>query len=249
MTINISKFIAPFSTRKRIAAILIITLLAATGYWIYGKYFHLSDGERAKRELAAVVVSVSNLMILPEGDQPMLATVVDAEVLKKEQPFFTRAINGDQLLLFPRNLQAVLYRPKSNIIVSVGPIQYQNPPAGESQLRGATSNNSQAQAAPVVVTPAPEILSVEVRNGTGKTGSASSVADLIRADGGYSVVKVTDAVKKDYAKTIIFSRVKDGSQKQAIDKLVIVLSADIVSDIPEGEKNTEADALVILGSK
>ena len=229
------------STRKRMAVILVLLILAGGGYMVYQKYFRQTPAEKAQRELAAAISAVSKHMMLPEGDQPVLATVTDAKTLMSQQAFFTGAVNGDELLLFPRSLKAVLYSPSRNIIVNTGPIQQSQPiPSGitaQSNTKPSVPANSSTTST----------LSLEIRNGTGKTGYASTVADQIRGNAGYSVTKVTDANKKDYAKTIVFSRVTDDNKKQAISSLAAALNGDLVTTLPSGEKSTDADALIILG--
>ena len=228
-------------TKKRISAILILIIIVVGGYMVYQKYFNLTPAEKAQKELATAVVAVSKHMLLPEGDQPVLATVTDAKTLMSQQAFFNGAVNGDELLLFPRSLKAVLYSPSRNIIVNTGPIQQ------SSAQTGATTQSNAQASVPIASAVATAILSVEVRNGTGKTGYASTIADQIRGNADYTITKVTDANKKDYAKTIIFSRVNDDSKKQTISSLVAALRGDLVATLPSGEKSTDADVLVILG--
>jgi len=232
-----------FGNRRRVAAMVAVALIILGGYFVYQKYFHLTPAEKAKKELAAAVAAVSKLIILPQGDEPVLATVADAKTLIAQQAFFAGSENGDQLLLFPRNLKAILWSPSRNVIVNVGPIQ-------QPQSAPATASNVQTDTpmpAPLTVAATPSVLSVEIRNGTGKTGYASTVADQIRTYANYSVVKIGDAAKKDYANTVVFSRSKDDSQKQAVNELALALRAKVVPNLPAGEKSLEADALVILG--
>lgn len=63
---------------------------------------------------------VGKLIELP-NENPTVATVVDVEKLKS-QPFFTSAQNGDRVLIFAEAKKAVLYRPGTNKIVEVAPI-------------------------------------------------------------------------------------------------------------------------------
>ncbi len=246
-------FLRKFITRRRVAVIVFIMLIILGGYFIYEKYFNLTPAEKVKKELAAAVAGVSKLIILPQDDEPVLATVTDAKTLIAQQAFFVGSENGDQLLLFPRNLKAVLWSPSRNLIVNVGPMQQQQSAVVNQQL---APNNSQLTAgANTAVSASAEatagrqntILAVEVRNGTDKIGYASTVADQIRANTGYSVIKVADAAKKDYPKTVIFSRAKNDNQKQLVNELAAAFKADVILDFPAGEKSTEADALVILG--
>lgn len=124
-----------FLKRKKLFVIAFVIIIAA-GYGVYEKYFNLTDAERAQKELKAAMSAVSKHMILPEGDEPVLATVTDAEALAKQQAFFTGAVNGDQLLLFPRNLKAVIFSPSRNKIINAGPIEQQptQQQAGNNQI-------------------------------------------------------------------------------------------------------------------
>lgn len=111
--------------KKRKIFITILTVSLSVGYIAYGKFFNLSDTEYIQNELAVAVSAVGELMILPEGDEPVLATVTDAETLIKQQAFFAGATDGDQLLLFPKNMKAVIYSPSRGKIINAGPIEQQ----------------------------------------------------------------------------------------------------------------------------
>lgn len=228
------------SKKRRKMSLVILFLVALASYGVYEKFFHLTPAERAKKELAVAVGGVSKYMFLPEGDEPVLATVTDAKALITQQAFFAGSVNGDQLLLYPKNLKAIIWSPSREKIVNVGPIQQQ----GE-QLTPDTATRTIDRNASAV----PATLSVEIRNGTGKTGFATKIAEKINSSAGYSVIKVADAVKKDYAKTIVFNRANDDSKKQMASALAGELSGEAVSELPKGERVTDADVLVILGGK
>lgn len=248
----IRRFAACFSMRRAVSIILLLVFIGA-GYGIYEKYFHPTDAERAKKELAAAVAGVSKLMLLPEGDEPVLAIVANAETLIKQQTFFAGAVNGDQLLLFPKSMKAVLWSPSRRLIVNVGPIQQQSETLAAD--KNSADKNTSASPAKNTATPAAKPvsptgeLSVEIRNGTSKNGLAAQIADQIRANAGYSIAKVADASAKKYTKTIVFDRATDGTKKQMISALVAALGAEVAQELPSGEDNTEADALVILGGQ
>ena len=75
-----------------------------------------------RQEIEQVLTQVGRLIILPQGEEPVMATVVDAEALAKEQPFYANAINGDKVLVYLQNKQAIIYSPERDIIVNVGPV-------------------------------------------------------------------------------------------------------------------------------
>lgn len=218
--------------KRALIALVIIVALAVLAYLALGTK---SPEEQAREELAAAVAAVGQLMVLPEGDEPVLATVTDAETLTKQQAFFSGAVNGDQLLLFPKNLKAVIYSPSRNKIINAGPIEQSVDTAGV---------NTQAQSVAPVPAPA---LTVEVRNGTGKTGYGAQFAGELGANAGYTVVKVADAGKKDYQSTVVYVRTGDESNQSKVDALTTSLGVSATNSLPDGEKSTSADVLVILG--
>ena len=82
---------------------------------------------------------VSKLIVLPEGD-PTVATITDAEALKKDNPeFYKDAQNGDTLLIFQK--KAILYRESTNIIVNVAPVFLE--PTNETQQSSGSTEEAQ----------------------------------------------------------------------------------------------------------
>lgn len=118
--------------RKLLIILIILIVIGLLGYglayYFYQQYKSLkSPEEQLKKETAEVVAAVSELMYLPEGETPTLATVLDKEKLK-DQPFFKNAENGDKVLIFTREMKAILYRPSTNKIIEVMPISMSQPP-------------------------------------------------------------------------------------------------------------------------
>lgn len=234
-----------FKGKKKVVPLIMLVVIIGSAYGVYEKFFNLSDEERAQKELAAAVAAVGQLMMLPEGDEPVLAIVTDAEALIAQQLFFSGAINGDQLLLFPRSLKAVIYSPSRDKIINAGPIE-QQPPAVVDKFQVPSSKsqiNSNDQTQNIQNT-----LTVEVRNGTGRSGLAAQVAENLKA-AGFDVVVVADAKDKNYAKTILAMNTKSAEKKKLATSLVAQLEAELMDKIPEGEKNTDADALIIIGGE
>ncbi len=128
---NVKNHLGFLRNHRRVGILVVLAVIVLGGNFIYQKYFNLTSAQKAQKELLTVVAAVSRLMILPEGGEPVLASVIDADTLKKQQAFFGKAVNGDQLLLFPKNAEAILYSPSRNLIVNVGPIQ-QNTGAGNN---------------------------------------------------------------------------------------------------------------------
>ncbi len=234
---SVRRIVARFGSVRRLVIIMLIIAAAIIGYIVLNTK---TPEEKAAAELAAVVAAVDELIILPEGDEPVLATVTDAEALIAQQAFFAGAVNGDQLLLFPKNAKAVIYSPSRHIIVNVGPIQNTSDggqsPSVAPQARAEEVKNEAT-------------LSVEVRNGTGRTGLGAEVAKSLAADPQYTIALVSDAKSNDYSKTILY--VKSGTAEKAAlaNKLASLIGATAVLKMPSGEKDTVADVLIILGNQ
>jgi hypothetical protein len=75
--------------------------------------------EVAKQEIRDIVEKVKAHMSLPEGEDPAMATVINAESLAKEQPFYKDASNGDKVIVYQKANKAILYNPIKDIVVNV----------------------------------------------------------------------------------------------------------------------------------
>lgn len=123
----------PRVRRSFLRALLIIgailVALGATGYlgWLYYdakvEVRRLTADPQAAANIAFTesVNKIGKLMLLPEDETPTLATITDVEKIK-EQPFFSKAANGDKVLIYTENKLAILYRPSDNKIIAVGTV-------------------------------------------------------------------------------------------------------------------------------
>lgn len=64
---------------------------------------------------------VSKILELPSTETPTVATVSDAAKLQN-QAFFSNAKNGDKVLMFAQAKQVILFRPATNKVIQVAPI-------------------------------------------------------------------------------------------------------------------------------
>jgi hypothetical protein len=106
-----------------IIAGVIIVGLAALAVYFYIQYQNIkkNPNQVAKAETDALVAQVSKLIDLPKDETPTVATVLDKEKLK-DQPFFAGTENGDKILIYTKAKKAIIYRPKENKLINVGPI-------------------------------------------------------------------------------------------------------------------------------
>jgi len=78
--------------------------------------------EMEQAQVKELIAKVSKLIILPTGEEPVVATINDAAALVKDQIFYKGAKNGDVVLVYQKASKAIVYSPERNIIVNVGPV-------------------------------------------------------------------------------------------------------------------------------
>lgn len=104
-----------------------------------------------EKQTNALTAQVSKLIMLPKDEVPTIATVTDASKLK-DQPFFANAVNGDKVLIYVKSRQAILFRPSSNLIVAVAPVNIAN-----NEATAVPTNSASKSPTPTVAptTPTP----------------------------------------------------------------------------------------------
>lgn len=116
---------------KVIIVLVIIAVIALGAYLLLNQYGVIKTVQLAwqmqsrQMEDQKVLTKLGKILELPEGVQPTLAVVDDADKLKENQPFFSAAKNGDRLIIYPE--MAILYDAKANKIIKVGPVQVTAP--------------------------------------------------------------------------------------------------------------------------
>ncbi|MDH5533048.1 MAG: hypothetical protein OEX81_01315 [Candidatus Pacebacteria bacterium] len=75
--------------------------------------------EVAKQEIRATVKKIGKLMTLPQGEEPVMATVINAKSLATQQDFYKDATDGDKVIVYQKANKAILYNPTKNIVVNV----------------------------------------------------------------------------------------------------------------------------------
>lgn len=77
--------------------------------------------EEQEKENKDIIEKVNELTLIPVGEEPEIATVDDKSKLG-DQAFFSRAENGDKVIIYRNAKRVVLYRPSTNQIVETGPL-------------------------------------------------------------------------------------------------------------------------------
>lgn len=94
----------------------------------------------AQSETKNLVAKVSTLVELP-NEQPTVATVTDVSKLKS-QPFFSKAQNGDKVLIYTKAKKAYLYSVSLNKILEIAPVNIGTNDPG--QVAGAKASPTPA---------------------------------------------------------------------------------------------------------
>ncbi len=75
--------------------------------------------QQVQKQVQMTLKKVSELTIVPTGETPQIAVIQDIEALKKNQPFFTDAENGDKVLIFSQARKAIIYRESAHKIINI----------------------------------------------------------------------------------------------------------------------------------
>ncbi len=191
----------------------------------------------ATQEVQELVKKVGKLIVLPADEEPSVATIVDAELLAKEQVFYQNASSGDKILIYVQAKKALIYNPEKNILVNVGPIYLEDNPGGQTSELPTEEG----------VLPVAETITVEVRNGSDVPGAASALVSKLVDNESFSFLQAVNSSREDYEGTTIVD-LTNGSKNDLLSELKgSIDNAVVVNDLPEGEANTLADVVVIVG--
>lgn len=172
----------------------------------------------AESKTKTILDQLSKLIELPEGEAKIVV-VSDVETLKATQPFFIKAQNGDNLVVYEN--EAILFRQSENRIINIGPV---------TRTQNATTT--------------PKInFTIEVRNGTEISGKAKNVGETLTSLG-FTVVKTGNATNSNFVNTLVYS--KPGVDTSAV---ISTVKGKLITSLPDGEKPLVSDVLVILGKE
>jgi hypothetical protein len=111
-----------------IAGVIAVVALAGLLWWSQSQISKLrsdlnnqQNSTHVQEENKALVDKVGEIIILPDDENPTIATVNDLDKLKG-QPFFAKAELGDKVLIYAKAKKAILYRPGNNKIIELAPL-------------------------------------------------------------------------------------------------------------------------------
>ncbi|MCA9327193.1 hypothetical protein KDA14_01570 [Candidatus Saccharibacteria bacterium] len=84
-------------------------------------------------DVHVVVAKVDALYQLPTDEAPALLTVTDTTKISSN--LAKKVQNGDKLLIYQKNQQAIIYRPSSNKIIGIIPVDIDDLPADSSKAQ------------------------------------------------------------------------------------------------------------------
>jgi hypothetical protein len=230
---------------KNLLGVILILAMGAGAVWAWQHYGLKAKAngtdekvvtEQSTDELNTeqLLAKVSRLIVLPAGETPTIASVVDADKLKSEQAFYRDVQNNDFVLIYPQAQKAFIYRPATDVLVNVGPVYMNDAPA---------ANNTATEEPAVPAKP----LVIEVRNGVNKAGLAGALRDELNLVENYNVTKVADAGNKNYKQYILVNLGVEDNQKALLVQLEAKFGVTAVTELPAGEAASEAQLLIIIG--
>lgn len=120
-----------------ILLIIVIAGICYSEYYFYSKYKKANienqewqkkysdliehPEQLAENEADLYYEKVSKLTSLPVNEKPKINTILDINQLKDDD-FFSKAQNGDKVLIFEESKLAIIYRPSDDKIINSGPL-------------------------------------------------------------------------------------------------------------------------------
>ena len=239
---------------------LVVLVLGVLGSGVFAAYYYglhknIASSNPADEEVAMLVARVGKLIDLPEGEIPTVATVADKTKLES-QNFFKKSENGDKVLIYTESGKAFLYRPSTKKIVDVTVINVNEKTAEPvaptvPSIPGASEDPqivSEEGGESELESSAPEsslVPSIALYNGTTKKGLTQKQEDIVlKGFGEVSVLEKETANSTDYKKTLVVD--VSGKYPDLVASLSKKYRAE-VGALPEGERETVADILIIFG--
>lgn len=217
-----------------LSGVAVVFSILLSGY-VYSAYAGSLSVTSSIKTPVTLVGRVARHIAVNPDEEPTIATVQDADSLRTTDAYFYKdAVAGDRLLVWSD--KAVLYSEARDMILAVLPIRLTN--------TVQTPNPSQNAAVDIKA----EGAKIEIRNGTRRAGLGRSLANkLASLSLGFNVLTPRDAVKKDYAQTIVV-KVSDKAFPLTEQQLLQSMGNVTLQTLPAAETNVKGDYLIILGA-
>lgn len=100
-------------------------IIAAVGVLIVILLFIIIVSPGSSTPNEEVLENVSSLVTDLPAEDPIIATIENAEAITSQDNFYTGSENGDKVLVYPNSNRAIIYRPSDNSIVKDGLVSIQ----------------------------------------------------------------------------------------------------------------------------
>jgi len=202
-------------SKEKLVIYLLLTLIVLTGLgglYLYDSYMQLQEkytvaqetlnaasneqiGKTAE-EIAALTEKIKQHMLLPD-EEPVVATIDNADALKEDNEFYANTQNDDVVFIYQKALKALIYRESEDILINVGPV-YVDPQATQQTAEETIA------------------ITVEVLNASSESGRASDVANQLSSINERIQISTTGNAKNDsYEKTQLVN-LTDGTKDDLI---------------------------------
>ncbi len=219
-------------------AILLTVSLSVTGFFLYrfsAMKNDLNIGQQvSEKEIQDLIKQVGKIYELPKGETPNIATVTDPNRLRN-QPFFANAQIGDKVLVYINARKGVLYRPKTNQIINVSPVNINNQAVTPNHAKSSKESS--------------QVIRIALYNGTQKSGLANQFEQSLKqkiTNVQIDVVEKNNAKKNDYKLTQVID-LKGNFDKQVIQIASAMDAENAKLPNDESAPRTDADILIIIG--
>lgn len=241
---------------KNLKKILLIALafvlvggLTGTSFYFYRQYkataVKSAPVEILKDEASVIIEEIRSFMELPD-EVPTLATVTDIEQAKS-QAFFSKAQNGDKVLIYVKSAKAILYRPSTKKIIEVANVSgIDNKEITSESIINQKENEIFKNPEEVKndnQESVQRITKIAVYNGSKVKGLAATLADKISDIENTEIVEKTNS-KNSYENNLIIDI--SGNNSEIIEKIISEIGGE-TGDFPENELKPDADILIIGG--
>jgi hypothetical protein len=133
----------PLFANKKRATITSVLTIAIISVGAFGYYEYLQSQNPAviyAHKLNTLTNAVSQQITLPQSETPVVATVTDVAHLPKEA-FFKDAQEGDKILLYKKDKEAILYRPSTGKVITYAELDFEDVvPTQEPAVAGASTS-------------------------------------------------------------------------------------------------------------
>lgn len=120
---HLQKYLEPWWVKLILVGLIIVFCLVLINYMdLRARELESHDPKKYQANIVRRSVRIlRRLAVVPEDETPVVATIIDVESLKKQNPaFYARAQNGNTVVLYKS--VAYVLDEKTQKVVSIGPV-------------------------------------------------------------------------------------------------------------------------------